>query len=282
MSREDLDRLTPDRAGRAQERHRRVGARSIAAPRPRSPLVRKEGDDIERHDRRREQERIDAVEHAAVARDQRPRVLAPGGALDDRLGEVAGLRRERRQRPEDDRVDRVLAERPEHQRDDEGRRETPPTTPSIVLDWRDVGQELRPAEVLADQERPGVVRPHGEDEQEDPAALRRRGPRVARRRDRRRGHPEADQEREQGDVERAEDRGHPRLESVARIDLRERGDADEHDPDPPERSMPLPSNTSGNAASSTTTRARAVPSAANGAEPGGTEEAETPRPRRWP
>src|SRR4029079_6536624 len=96
----------------------------------------------------------------------------PRGALDDRFGEVAVLRGERRQRPEDDRVSWVLSERPEHQRDDEARREDAADDTLDRLGWRDMGQKMRAAEVLADQERPGVVRPHGEDEQEDPAALR--------------------------------------------------------------------------------------------------------------
>ena len=52
----------------------------------------------QRHDReravhrgRREQERVDAIEEAAVTGDERARVLRAGRALEHRLGEVAGL-----------------------------------------------------------------------------------------------------------------------------------------------------------------------------------------------
>ena len=72
---------------------------------------------------RGEQERVDPVEDAAVARDQRPRVLGAGGALEHRLGEVAGLGGEPEQRPEHDRPERRLAEAREHERDDDRARD---------------------------------------------------------------------------------------------------------------------------------------------------------------
>ena len=46
-----------------------------------------------------------------------PESFCAGGALDDRLGEVAGLGGQRGQRTEDDRVERALADGPQHERD---------------------------------------------------------------------------------------------------------------------------------------------------------------------
>ena len=119
----------------------RAGARS-----PAPPGSADEGDDIQRHDRGGEHERIDPVEHAAVARDQRPGILGAGGPLDDRLGEVAGLRGERGQRAEDERV------RAGSGRGPTGAAPTTivaATTPPIEaldgLGRRDVGQELASA-----------------------------------------------------------------------------------------------------------------------------------------
>ena len=120
---------------------------------------------------------------------------------------------------------------PEHQRHDERGNDDATDQALDRLRRRDVGQELGPAEVLADQERAGVVGPHGEDQQEDPAPFGSDDRKGGAARDGRRCHPEADQERQERDIERAEDRRHPRLQPVARIDLRERGHADEHDPD---------------------------------------------------
>ena len=96
---EDVERLASDRAGRAEEGD--AGVR--AARRHRSA---NDGEDIQGHDRRGEQERVDAVEHPAVARDERARVLRAGRPLEHRLGEVAGLGGERRERPEEQRVER--------------------------------------------------------------------------------------------------------------------------------------------------------------------------------
>ena len=66
---------------------------SVAGP---SRPSAEDGDDIQRDDRGGEQERIDAIEHPAVARDQRAGVLGAGRPLEDGLGEVAGLRGEAR------------------------------------------------------------------------------------------------------------------------------------------------------------------------------------------
>jgi hypothetical protein len=84
-----------------------------------------------------------------------------------------------------------------------------------------VGQELRPPEPLADEVRPGVIGPHPEHEQQDPAAL------AAEERERRaRGRlgrrvAEAHDEPEQRGVDRAEHRREPCRQALARIQLRE-------------------------------------------------------------
>ena len=108
---------------------------------------------------------------------------------------------------------------------------TPPITPSTVLDGEMWVMNLRPAEVLADEVGAGVVRPDREDEQQDPATL---GAERAQRRAGRHvrgGLAEPDDERQQRDVQRAEDRRHPGLQPLARIGLGERRDGDQHDPD---------------------------------------------------
>src|SRR5689334_25422702 len=73
---------------------------SRATPRTAPPPLADDRDDIEERDRRREQERIDPVEHAAVARDQAARFLRAGRALEHRLGEVTGLGRRADEQPE--------------------------------------------------------------------------------------------------------------------------------------------------------------------------------------
>src|SRR5690349_18962712 len=73
-----------------------------AMPRGRSVAwLAEDGDDIEVRDRRREQERVDAVEEAAVTRDQAPGFLGAGGALQHGLDEVAGLGRRADDQAED-------------------------------------------------------------------------------------------------------------------------------------------------------------------------------------
>jgi hypothetical protein len=137
---------------------RASGARSSRSSRGRatSDRGRVSGtrDDIQRDDRRGEQERVDAVEDAAVARDQRPRVLRAGGALEHRLGEVAGLRGERDERPEHERRTGGLAEPGEQQRDDDRRRDDPPTSPAYVFDGEMWVEELAPPEAPPDEVRP--------------------------------------------------------------------------------------------------------------------------------
>ena len=143
---QDLDRLAADRSGRPEERD--ASARLARLPRRRSD---EEGEDIQGHDRCGEEERVDAVEHPAVARDQRPRVLRAGRPLDAsiRRGRPPA-RRARSSGPRSERMDRVLAEPP---------RACAATTTVVdhdaaddALDGlrrRDVGEELRPPEVSA-------------------------------------------------------------------------------------------------------------------------------------
>ena len=171
-----VDRLAPDRAGRAEQGD--PARPSLPCP----AASAEEGKDIQRDDRRREHERIDPVEHPAVARDERPRILGPGRPLDDRFGEVAGLGRQARS----------AARGPAHGagsgRDPRaGARPrpssaiTPPTRPSIVFDGEMWVRNLRPADVLADEIGARVVGPDREHQQQDPAALAAERVRAARR-----------------------------------------------------------------------------------------------------
>ena len=91
---QDVERLAADRPGRAEQRDAdRRRRRDSGAP---APGAAPSGRDDTRYPNttgRREQERVDAVEDAAVARDERARVLGAGRPLEHRLGDVAGLRR---------------------------------------------------------------------------------------------------------------------------------------------------------------------------------------------
>src|SRR3954451_21216368 len=98
-----------------------------------------------------------------------------------------------------------------------------------------MAQERRPTEAPPDQERAGIERPDTEQQHEDPAAF---GAEDAKRRGRgniRTDVAESDDEREERDVERSEDRCHPRLETVAWVSLGEGRDRDEDDSDCPEK-----------------------------------------------
>ena len=94
-----------------------------------------------------------------------------------------------------------------------------------------MGDELRPTERPPDEEGTRVERPDREQKHQDPAALGAKEIEWRRCRDVGAGVAEPDDERQQRDVERPEDRRHPRLEAVTRIGLDERGHRDEHDPD---------------------------------------------------
>ena len=138
MGAEHVERLRPDRAGRAEDgdAHRPRGRRASA----------ERGEDIQSQDGRREQERVDPVEDAAVAGDQRARVLRAGGPLEHRLGEVAGLGRERDERTRGAARRRgCLAEPDEDDGADRGRGDDPADQPGVRLRRRDVGQELAAA-----------------------------------------------------------------------------------------------------------------------------------------
>src|SRR4051794_19436395 len=198
------------------------------APGPRSG---KKGHHVQGHDRCREEERIDPVEHAAVARDEGTGILRAGRPLQDRFGQVARLRDEGGQRTQDEPMKGRLAEPPEQQRDDDRRRDHPTGDALEGLRWRDVGQERVPADLLADEVGAGVVRPDRQDEQQDPSPLRPERPERCRRGDRRRHVAEPDDEREEADVQRAEDRRHPCAQAVSRLRLEERCDRDQDDPD---------------------------------------------------
>ena len=160
-----------------------------------------------------------------------PGVLGARGPLEHRLGEVAGLRRERGQRPEQEGVGRCLAQADQHQPDDDRRRDDAPDQPCVRLRRRDVGQEPFPPEPAADQEGPGVVGPYREEQEQDPAPFGADGRQRCVGRDVGCRVAEAHDEREEADIQGPEDRRHPRPESVARVRPRERGDGHEDDPD---------------------------------------------------
>src|SRR3954452_6822041 len=144
-----------------------------SGPLPASRLASaKEGDDIERHDGGCEHERIDAVEHPAVAGDERARILRTCRALDDRLCEIAGLGGKSGQRAEEKRVEWVLAEPPQEEGDDDGRGDHPTDEALDGLGRGDMGQEMGPADALADKIGAGVIRPDRQHEEQDPATFR--------------------------------------------------------------------------------------------------------------
>ena len=92
-------------------------------------------------------------------------------------------------------------------------------------------QEPGPTETPADQIGTAVVRPDRQDEEQDPAAFgtqpgqRLVGGQV------RRGLAEPDDERQERDVQRAEDRRHPGPQTITRIELGKGSDGDQGDAD---------------------------------------------------
>src|SRR5437773_11882443 len=72
-----------------------------------------DGKDIRVHHRRCEEQRIDAVEDAPVAGEERARVLGAGGPLEHRFGKVAGLGGDGHERTEKQRVERCSTETPQ-------------------------------------------------------------------------------------------------------------------------------------------------------------------------
>ena len=94
---QDVQRLAPDGAGRTGEQG--DPRRPVASPRA---APRHHDEQVEVDDGRGEEDRVDPVEHAAVAGDERARVLGAGRPLEQRLGQVAGLARDRDQRAQGD------------------------------------------------------------------------------------------------------------------------------------------------------------------------------------
>src|SRR5688500_4175366 len=130
-----------------------------------------DADDIEEPDRPREQERIDPIQQPAVARDEPARFLRAGSALEHRLREIAGLRRERQRQPEHQARERRPAERRKEQRADGGGDDGAPDDALERLRRRDVLHERVPPEAPAGEVRRGVEGPDAEDENEDPCPL---------------------------------------------------------------------------------------------------------------
>src|SRR3954454_5509427 len=98
-------------------------------------------DDIQGDGGRREEERIDPVEDAAVTRDQRPRILRARGALEHRLREVTGLRGQPEQGSEDERKDRRLTEPGKQQRGNDRCADQATDESGVRLGRRDVREE---------------------------------------------------------------------------------------------------------------------------------------------
>ena len=125
------------RPRRGRSRGRRPGTHPGARPGPRRPAprssrwsraARRRAAQARRAttysviDRCGEQERVHAVQHPTVARDQRAGVLGARGPLEHRLGEVTGLGGQGGEWPEQQGVERRLPEPPQQDADDDRRR----------------------------------------------------------------------------------------------------------------------------------------------------------------
>ena len=142
-----LDRLAPDRAGRAEQGDPR---HPDSVPTPVCPVRTQVPDGGHEVRRRRggEEQRVDPVEHAAVAAEQRARVLHAHVALEHRLEEVADRRGDREHHAEDDRLRRSSGS-PACRARRRRRRSSPPcrtTNPSHVLPGEVLRRHLVPAE----------------------------------------------------------------------------------------------------------------------------------------
>ena len=183
-----------------------------------------------------------------MARDQGPGVLGVGGALDDRLGEVARLRGERGERTEQRSRASGSGRRPRARaRRRRSWRRSPPARPAYVLDgemW--VRNFVRP-KLLADEVGARVVGPDRRGAAAGSSRARRRGGQRRAGGHDRRGVPEPDEEREERDVQRPEDRRHPGREPVVRVLACERRRPRPGRCPTAPRSSPLPSSTSGKA-----------------------------------
>src|SRR6185437_15276747 len=114
-----------------------------------------DGDDIEEGDRRREQEGIDPIEEAAVARDEPARLLRARRSLQHRLGQVAGLRRARDENAEDRAGEHGPPERGEKDRAHDQARHEPAADALERLRRRDMVHERGPAEAASHEVRRG-------------------------------------------------------------------------------------------------------------------------------
>ena len=220
-------------------------------------------------DRRGEEERIDPVEDAAVARDERPGVLRAGGALEHRFGEVAGLRGEREsaargrrpRAPGSGRAPTAASPRRRACGDD------PADDALVRLRRRDVGagtgaarsaarRDTRPCRTPRRASTSSRIQPRS-----GPSAAERRRRRHRRGRRGRAGRrtPSSD------DVERPEDRRHPDRQAVARVRPGERADRDEDDADGAEQQAAALERPPGSAASRTSHARARRRAPANGA-----------------
>ena len=249
MRREDVDGLAPDRAGRAEERDAR------GRPQARTATTY-------------------SVTTGAANRNESTRssippwpgmsvagVLGAGGALEHRLGQVAGLGGEGR------RAARAASawtggwpSPPEHQADHDGRRDDAADQPGVRLRRRDVGQEPLAPEALADEVRARCRRPTPRGSAAGSSRAPRRGPPAARRP----GRPGRAWPRRTTNASRLTysapntvaiqvarpSRGSGRVNAATATSTIPTALS----------SSPLPSRTSGNAASRMTASARAVPS----------------------
>ena len=197
-----------------------------------------------------------------MARDQRARVLCPGGALEHRLREVAGLRREGEQRPEERAPGRAAGRgrraRPRRRPWTRRARRSAPRTSSTAR----CGSGTSPARTAADEIRARVVRPDPQDEQRGSSRARRRGtPRGASDGTAGAACAEPDDEASSADVQGAEDGRDPRGQPIAGIRPRERADSDEDDPDGEEQqAAPARGSSSGPPRRARRPTARASPS----------------------
>src|SRR5688572_8731937 len=122
----------------------------------------------EQEGRRREEHRVHAVEHAAVTGQDAAGVLDPGGALEQRLDEIAHLRRHRRpgargeQRPAHA---AELEEAPHRGRGDADQKSRDRSLPGLLGAHH--RRHAPPPQVSAGVERRGVAEPDDRAEQED-------------------------------------------------------------------------------------------------------------------
>src|SRR3954469_18442195 len=74
----------------------------LKCERPRSGAVSPRVEEVIVQDGRAQQQAVEAVQHAPMAREERARVLPPRPALQEALGQIAGHSRHRHQQGEDD------------------------------------------------------------------------------------------------------------------------------------------------------------------------------------